>query len=203
MSLRGFQQAAVDLTLSPESFRALRRGESALLDRYNLSERERNRLKEISRQPGMAMNCSLARGNRLELIVGSFPKTCLLLKPLLPRLLDELWEAHKPDNYQLFGEEDAFAAFIAQKMSRNELAVEYLCEIFSYELTCRDLAIRLETSADGDSVIEAAVEFRHAPDQLLAPLSRGVAPPSGLPCGVFPTRLRLSEDGLEVAPLPA
>jgi hypothetical protein len=203
MSLRGFQQAAVDLTLSPESFRALRRGESALLDRYNLSERERNRLKEISRQPGMAMNCSLARGNRLELIVGSFPKTCLLLKPLLPRLLDELWEAHKPDNYQLFGEEDAFAAFIAQKMSRNELAVEYLCEIFSYELTCRDLAIRLETSADGDSVIEAAVEFRHAPDELLAALSRGVAPPPGLPSGAFPTRLRLSEDGLEVEPLPA
>jgi hypothetical protein len=202
MSLSGFQQAAVDLTLAPESFRALRRGESALLDRYDLSERERNRLLEISRQPGMAMNCSLARGNRLELIVGAFPKTCTLLKSLLPRLLDELWEAHRPDNYQLFGEEDAFAAFIAQKVSGGELAVDYFCEVFTYELTCRDLAIRLETCADADSVLEAVVEFRHAPDELLAPLSRHAAPPSGLPCGAFPTRVRLSEVGLEVNPVP-
>jgi hypothetical protein len=202
MSLSGFQQAAVDLTLAPESFRALRRGESALLDRYDLSERERNRLLEISRQPGMAMNCSLARGNRLELIVGSFPKTCTLLKPLLPRLLDELWEAHRPDNYQLFGEEDAFAAFIAQKVSQGELAVDYLCEVFTYELACRDLAIRLETSDEANSVVEAVVEFRHAPDALLAPLSHRVAPPSGLPSGVFPTRIRLSEGGFEVDPVP-
>jgi hypothetical protein len=201
MSLSGFQQAAVDLTLSPESFRALRRGESALLDRYNLNERERNRLLEISRQPGMAMNCSLARGNRLELIVGSFPKSCILLKPLLPGLLDELWETHKPDNYQLIGEEDAFAAFIAQKISHGGLAVDYLCEIFSYELACRDLALRLDACADADTVLEAIVEFRHAPDALLTPLSRRFVPPSGLPSGVFPTRLRLSEDGLEVAPL--
>jgi hypothetical protein len=201
MSLSGFQRAAVDLTLAPESFRALRRSEFALLDRYDLSERERHRLTEISRQPGMAMNCSLARGNRLELIVGAFPKTCTLLKPLLPRLLDELWDQHKPDNYQLFGEEDAFAAFIAQKISQGELAVDYLCEIFTYELTCRDLAIRLETSAEADSIVEAVVEFRHPPDALLAPLGRRVAPPFGLPSGVFPTRLRLSEDGLEVDPV--
>ena len=203
MSLSGFQQAAVDLTLAPTLFRALRRGESAFLDQYDLSERERNRLLEISCQPGMAMNCSLARGNRLELIVGAFPKTCILLKPRLPRLLDELWGRHRPDNYQLFGEEDAFAAFVAQKLSQGELAVDYLCEIFSYELTCRDLAIQLETCADADTVLEAVVEFRHAPDELLAPLSRHVAPPAGLPCGVFPTRLRLSERGLEVDPLPA
>ena len=146
----------------------------------------------------MAMNCSLARGNRLELIVGAFPRTCTLLKPLLPRLLDELWDQRKPDNYQLFGEEDAFAGFIARKFSEGELAVEYLSEIFSYELTCRDLALRFETCADADAVFEAIVEFRHPPDEMLAPLSRQVAPPPGLPSGMFPTRLRLSERGLEI-----
>jgi hypothetical protein len=202
MSLKEFQRAAVDLTLAPNLFGALRRGETAVLDQYDLSERERKRLREVSRQPGMAMNCSLARGNRLELIVGAFPKTCTLLRPFLPRLLDELWEQRKPDNYQLFGEEDAFAAFIAQKVSHGELVVEYLSDIFTYERTCRDLAIQLETGAGADSVLEAMVEFRHAPDELLAPLGRHVAPPSGLPSGVFPTRVRLSEEGLEVDPLP-
>jgi hypothetical protein len=202
MSLKGFQQAVVDLTLAPKSFRALRRGESALLDLYDVNERERNRLLEISRQPGMAMNCSLARGNRLELIVAAFPKTCTLLKPLLPRLLDDLWEQHKPDNYQLFGEEDAFAAFIAGKIGQGELPGEYLPEIFAYELACQDLAIRLETSTGADTGLEAIVQFQHPPGQLLPPLSRLVAPPPGLPSGAFPARVRLSELGFEVDLLP-
>jgi len=203
MSLKGFQQAIVDLTLAPELFRTLRRGGFALLDRYNLNERERNRLIEISHQPGMAMNCSLARGNRLELIVAAFPKTCTLLKPLLPRLLDELWEQHKSDNYQLFGEEDAFAAFIARKIDQDGLSVEYLSEIFAYELACQDLAMRLETSTAANTGLEAIVEFQHPPDQLLPPLNHLVSPTSGLPLGAFPARVRLSESGLEIDLLPA
>ncbi len=135
MSLRGFQEAAVDLTLAPDLCRALRRGESAVLDRYDLNQRERNRLLDIALQPGIAMNCALARGNRLELIVEAFPKTCTLIKSRLPRLLDELWEQLKPDNTQLFGEENAFAAFIARKVSQGELDVEYLPEIFALR-TC-------------------------------------------------------------------
>jgi hypothetical protein len=202
MSLKGFQQAVVDLTLAPKSFKALRRGESGLLDRYDLNERERNRLLAISRQRGMAMNCSLARGNRLELIVGAFPKTCTLLKPLLPRLLDELWEEHKPDNYQLFGEEDAFTEFIARKISQGELTVEYLSEIFAYELACQELAIRLETGTGADTDLEAFVEFQHSPSQLLPPLSQFVAPPPGLPFEASTARVRLSESGLEVDFLP-
>jgi hypothetical protein len=202
MSLRAFQQAVVDLTLAPKSFRALRRGESALLDGYDLNERERNRLVEISRQPGMAMNCSLARGNRFELLVAAFPNTCALLKPLLPKLLDELWEEYRPDNYQLSGEEDAFAALIARKIDQGGLPVEYLSEIFAYELARRELAARFETSTGADAALEAIVEFEHPPDQLLPPLSKLVAPPSGLPCGAFQVRVRLSESGFEVDFLP-
>jgi hypothetical protein len=202
MSLKGFQQAVVDLTLSPKWCRALRRGESSLLDQYDLNERERNRLMEMSRRRGMAMICSLARGNRLEVIVDPFPKTCILLKPLLPRLLDELWEQHKPDNYQLFGEEDAFAVFIARKIGQGELSVEYLSEIFAYELTCRDLAIQRETSTGGDTTFDAIVEFQHPPGELLPPLNRLVAPPSGLPYGIFRARVRLSEAGFAADLLP-
>ncbi len=201
MSLRGFQEAAVDLTLAPDLCRALRRGESAVLDRYNLNERERNRLLDIALQPGIAMNCALARGNRLELIVEAFPKTCTLIKSRLPRLLDELWEQRKPDNTQLFGEENAFAAFIARKVSHGELDVECLSEIFAYELACRDLVLRLETDADAASVHETIVEFKHPPEALLPPLSRHAAPPSGLPSGVLPTRIRLREGGLELDPV--
>jgi hypothetical protein len=201
MSLQGFQRALVDLTLAPGFFRALRRGESGLLDRYELNERERHRLLEISHQAGVAMNCSLSRGNRLELIVAAFPKTCTLLKPLLPGLLDELWERHEPDNYQLFGEENAFAAFLSRKISEGELRVEYLSEIFAYELACQDLAMQLETSTGPAESFETVVEFNHPPDQLLPPLERLVAPPPSLPKGVFPVHICLSESGLDLKPL--
>jgi hypothetical protein len=203
MSLQGFQRALVDLTLAPGFIRALRRGESGLLDRYDLNERERNRLLVISRQAGIAMNCSLSRGNRLELIVAAFPKTCTLLKPLLPGLLDELWERHEPDNYQLFGEENVFATFLARKVSEGELHVEYLSEIFAYELACQDLAIRLETSTGPADSFEAVVKFEHPPDQLLPQLSSLLAPPSGLPSGTFPVHLCLSESGFDLKLLPS
>ena len=201
MSLKGFQQALVDLTLAPDSIRALRRGEVDALDIYDLTARERARLLDVAGQPGVAMNCALARGNRLELIVAAFPMSCVLLKPLLPRLLDELWERHRPDNYQLFGEEDAFAVFIARKIERGEIVCEYLAEIFEYEIACQTLARRRETSDEGTVDLEAVVEFLHSPDQLLSSLGRNVAPPSGLPCGIFRMRIRLSEAGFRLEAL--
>lgn len=201
MSLNGFQQAILELTLAPKWFHALRRGEYDFLDGYDLNERERGRLIDISQQNGIAMNCSLARGNRLEVIVGAFPKTCILLKPMLSRLLDELWESRQPDNYQLFGEEDAFAEFVAIKIGHDELDVEYLRDIFDFEIACRGLRIWLETSDDADVVFETVIHFQHSPDQLLPPLNRRVAPPTGLPLGSFPALVRVSEDGVEVRPM--
>jgi hypothetical protein len=63
--------------------------------------------------------------------------------------------------------------------------------------------LQLDACADADTVLEAIVEFRHAPDALLTPLSRQVLPPSGLPSQAFPTRVRLSEAGFELEPVPA
>jgi hypothetical protein len=201
MSLNGFQQAIVELTLAPKWFRALRRGELDFLDGYDLNERERRRLRDIALQRGIAMNCSLARGNRLEVIVAAFPKTCLLLKPMLSRLLDELWEQCKPDNYQLFGEEEAFAEFIATKIRQDEFDVEYLDEIFDFEIACRGLRIRVEISDDVETAFETVVLFQHDPGLLLPPLNRRVTPPTGLPVGSFPAFVRVSEDGVEVQPV--
>ena len=196
MSLRGFQQALVDLTVVAARAGALRRGEAAMLAGYDLSERERQRLVDIVRQPGMAVTCSLSRGNRMEVIVGVFPMTCVLLKPLLRGLLDELWEEHKPANYQLAGEEQAFAAFLERKIA-DGLAVEYLAEVFAYERVCWELA-QLLRARHGPTMCEATVAFEHPPEQLLPPLSRLTAPPAGLPRGSYAARVKLTEAGLEV-----
>jgi hypothetical protein len=189
MSLRSFQRAVADLTLSPMTARALRRGNFCALSTYELTQRERDRLIDIVRQPGISVHCSLSRGNRLEMIVGAFPMTCVLLRPVLRSLVDETWQIHRPTNYQLSGEDIAFAAVVSPKLAAGELAFEYAAEIFAYERACLELTRRARLGPDAE--IEKLVEFQHCPDELLGPLSRRRPPPRGLSAGSFPARVAL------------
>jgi hypothetical protein len=198
MSLPSFQRAVVDLTLSPQIAVALLHGDTGALADYDLTERERRRILDIVRQPGISVSCSLVRGNRLEVIAGIFPMTCVLLEPVLRQVLDELWAEHRPSNYQLAGEDKAFAALVGRKIAAGELAIEYLDEVFAYERACQEMAYGIRTLDGPDAVAETVVEFHHSPDELLPPLSRLAAPPPGLPRGSYRARVRLVDDRLEV-----
>jgi hypothetical protein len=121
MSLQSFQRAVVDLTLSPWAVRELREDSARWLAGYDLTGRERDRLWDIVTQRGISVNCSLSRGNRFEIIAQAFPMTCVLLRPVLRPLVDELWQERRPTNYQLSGEEIAFAAIVKRKIAAGEL----------------------------------------------------------------------------------
>jgi len=196
MSLQSFQQAVVDLTLSPWMAQELRKGDAVPLAEYDLTSRERARLLNIVNQPGISVHCSLSRGNRFELIVNAFPMTCVLLRPLLRRLVDELCQEHRPTNYQLSGEQTAFAALVRRKMAAGELVIEYLDEIFAYEMACLGLVERMRS--DPTDEVTALVEFEHSPDDLLPPLSQLKLPPSGLRAGSYPARVRLQGELFKV-----
>ncbi len=198
MSLKAFQQALVDLTLTPHKARMLYQGDSGVLQEFDLTTQERDRLLAIARQPGMSINCSLSRGNRFEVIAGTFPMTCVLLEPVLRQLLDELWAEWSPSNYQLTGEDVAFARLLTRKRAAGELVIEYLDEIFAYEIVCRDMAHRIRAQIGPECPVEAVVDFQHAPDALLPPLSRLVAPPAGLPRGCYRARIHLQGGKFEV-----
>lgn len=202
MSLRAFQQALVELTLVPRKTGALRQGDTSLFADFDLTSRERERLLAVARQPGMPVSCSLSRGNRFEVIAETFPMTCVLLEPVLRQLLDELWAEWRPDNYQLIGEDDAFAAFLSRKRAAEEFPVEYLDEVFAYELACQDMAHRMRMQTQPASPLEMVVEFQHSPDELLPPLSRLAAPPAGLPRGTYRARIQLRDGRFEVEMLP-
>ena len=191
MSLSAFQRALVELTLSPRLARRLKNGEQRVIDSYNLSERERRRLSDIVQQAGMSLNCTIARGNRFEAIGDLFPMTCVLLEPILRDLLDDLWEDVRPSNYQFNGEADAFVTRVQQKMAQGELSIEYLDEIFAYELTCLNMAQEMRNQTNTACKIERLIEFRHSPQQLLLALSTLNAPPAGLPQGSYRVRLIL------------
>jgi hypothetical protein len=202
MSLKAFQLAIVELIVAPGRVRRLLQGDLRELDAYDLTQRERQRVLFAVGQPGMELNCVIARGNRFEPVVEAFPMTCTLLKPVLRELLDELWADAPPTNYQFEGEQEAFVRAVAGKLASGELAIEYLDEIFAYEARCAEMAQRLKGGlAAAES--EAIIEFRHPPDLLLPPLSEYKAPPAGLPTGVFRARLILRGDEFDVEMLSA
>ena len=196
MSLQSFQQAVVDLTLSQWVAQGLRKGDAVWLAGYDLTNRERARLSKIVNQPGISVHCSLSRGNRFELIVNAFPMTCVLLRPLLRPLVDEFCQEYRPTNYQLSGEQIAFATVVRRKIAAGELVIEYLDEIFAYEMACLGLVERMRS--DPADEVSTMVEFQHSPDDLLPPLSQLKPPPAGLRAGFYPARVRLRGELFEV-----
>ena len=203
MSLIEFQRALCDMTLDPVfAASVLKRGIPSLAG-YELSAIEQGRLVAVVRQPGMSVNCTLARANRFAPIADAFPLTCSLLKPHLRQLLDEFWALHQPDHYQLAGEPDAFVRFLQEKMSRGELDYAYAEEVFRYECAAWELTQTLRSSMlepERASNVEksATVRFRHDPSILVPSLERDKAPPVDLPAGDYLVRLTLLGDTLEV-----
>jgi hypothetical protein len=203
MSLKDFQRALSDMTLDTRLTAAVRKDGTPVLSRYELTSLEQQRLVDVARQPGMELNCTLARGNRFMPIVDMFPLTCELLKPSLRELLDELWDSHRPDNYQLAGEDEVFADFMERKIARGELAHPYAAEVFHYERTCMTLAKSLRYVAAEDSPIPGTepfrlAQFRHDPRILLRALENQEMPPPDMPEGDYPVRITLRGDALDV-----
>ena len=122
--------------------------------------------------------------------------TCVLLRPVLRPLVDELWQQHRPTNYQLSGEETAFVAIVTRKIAAGELVIEYLEEIFAYEMKCLELVQQKRTDPDAEAT--AIVEFQHTPDDLLPPLSQLESPPAGLRAGSYSARVRLQGELFKV-----
>jgi len=203
MALSDFQRALSEMTVTPSLAARVRAEGEPPLAAYDLTARERARLVAVAQHPGMDLNCTLARGNRFGPIVDVLPLTCTLLKPWLRELLEELWQVKRPDNYQLSGEEHAFAAFLQAKLAGGEFSHPYLAEVLEYEIASWALVQSLRHTAEGDEPQPGdepfrVVHFSHDPTALLPPLEAGALPPDGLPGGRFPVRVTLRGDTLVV-----
>lgn len=88
--LAAFQQAMADLVASPEMCSSLRRSRS-VLDGYELTDLEADRLVAMTASPAMAANCMAYRSNRLTPIAVNFPRTCAVLGHDLRDVVDRFW----------------------------------------------------------------------------------------------------------------
>ena len=198
MSMADFQRALCAMTLDPALAASVRRGGTGALADFTLTELEQVRLVAVVRQRGMSVNCTLARANRFAPIADAFPLTCSLLKPMLRSLLDELWSAHQPGDYQLTGEVDAFAAFLDRKLSQGGVDHPYAEEVFRYECAGRRLIQSLLQQPPAREEAPVTVRFVHDPQVLVGCLERDTMPPPGLPIGDHLVQLTLRGDVLEV-----
>lgn len=203
MSLTDFQRALTDMTLDVRLARRVKLEGARALGRYSLRDREAARLLRVAQQPGMALNCTLARANRFTSICDAYPMSCVVLEPWLRTLLDDLWSADSPADYQLRGEIDAFARCVEEHWLRRP-DTEYLQEVFAYEQACHAL---LSASRAGPLAAMAGkirkVFFRHDPAQVLPPLRKSIAPPPGLPLAPHWVEVEIVDEALETRWFPA
>lgn len=202
MALRDFQRALTSLTLDARFANAVHAGGTDALAAYELSPREARRLVAVTRQPGMSLNCTLARANRFAAIHAVFAMTCVLLGVELRAVLDELWSGRLPDNVQLQGEEEPFAELVRRRLAAEGGAglSEHLPAILAYEWACLELAQLVRHSPRPELAPRESrwVAFSHDPEPVLAALQQGLQPAPGSARGDFRVRITLIDAELEV-----
>jgi len=112
-----FQQALADLVAAPELCRQIRANPSLLRQRYDLSQREYERLVAMVNQRGMALNCMLYRANRLAPLALNLPRFCRAMGARLGPLLSEYSMLHPNTNVHFYLEGERFGHFILAKIS--------------------------------------------------------------------------------------
>jgi len=114
--LAEFQQALADLVASPALCRQVRADADQLRQRYDLSQREYERLVKMVNHRAMACNCMLYRANRLAPIALNLHEFCTLLGSRLGPLLSEYSVLYPNTNVHFYLECDRFCQFILNKI---------------------------------------------------------------------------------------
>ncbi len=201
MTMQGFQKAMCDLVASPDLCGQLAQSPEKVLARYDLSDRDRRRLVEVVQQPGMVVNCSLYRANRLTLIYNLLPHTCFLLGDTLMNEATEFWKSFEETRLQFDEEVERFGDFLRHRIELGVQRNPILAEVLEYELAVNKFRFtaRLEVLAGLESAKAVACKsnlislhplirvllFRHEPGRLLELLSEQRSPPYELTQGEF------------------
>lgn len=120
MSYAGYQHALSALVAQPGLAAEVRAGATDVLDRFEVDRRERARLIEMCRHPGMSVNCTLVRSNRLIPLTIQLPTVCQVLGEERRAVLDRYWaDGDRSVHYRR--EAEHFAAFLRAEMAAGRL----------------------------------------------------------------------------------
>jgi hypothetical protein len=198
MSLQDFQHVLSELVMSP-AFRArVAADPEPALAAFELSPRERRRLADLARSPGMQTGTMLHRANRLSMLSNTLPRSCKVLGPRgLKELVHAYWSGHPPETQLYVREAQRFAGYALARLAEGSFAHEFLREVLETELAILVLGRAGEAWQPPADVLAArdsgtlvprlhplcrVVAWRHDPDAVLDALDGG-QPLAGLPAG--------------------
>jgi hypothetical protein len=178
MSLREFQRAIADFIASPERCARAMTGFAAETADFDLTERERRRLKAMVSDRRMSANCTLFRVNRLVPIFEVLPLTWRHLGAAAEKELHEFWRQH-PDAVVQYGEEASrFGAWLEGRLSAGALPPGPAFDALRFELAAFDLAVTAETPLPGSATAaqRRVVRFDYDHMAVLRPAPGPVTP---------------------------
>jgi len=140
MSARDFQLAFASLIASPQTCCELLTAEGPFFSRFDLSEKEKLRLRAIVRQRGVSACCSLYRMNRVTPVYSQLSNTCALLKDKLIPLIEEFWQYLTKPSLQFREEVLEFGNFLMNKINVGAIGLPYLKEVLQLEIAMNELS---------------------------------------------------------------
>jgi hypothetical protein len=190
MSLPDFQRAFAVVVADPASWAARLAEPDARIGDLELSERERERLRQVLLHPRMPANHVLLRANRLMPIQSALPLTCNWLRTEMTAIIDA-WLTVSVDASVQYGREVArFAAWLPSLLEHSGHGDHPALDALRYEQAVARLASLVST---GTATTFVDLDFHYDPDDLLRGWSPGLAR-SKVPIA---TRLRVA-DGMIV-----
>jgi hypothetical protein len=167
MSAHDFQLAFASLIASPETCREVIKAEEPFFTRFDLTDKEKLRLRAIVRQKGISACCSLYRMGRVTPVYLQLSNTCALLGDALIPLVEEFWKHLAETSLQFREEVLGFGHFVMDKINAGLIEIPYLKEVLRLEMALNELSYLpegecriLKFEHDILSVLQALAERR-------------------------------------------
>lgn len=177
MSLADFQRAFAVVVTDPAAWAARLDQPDGRVGDLVLSDRERERLRQVLRHVGMKANHLLLRANRMMPIQGALPLTCDWLRGMMTEVIDAWLVASNDASVQYQREATRFTVWIASFLEREGRLPHPALDALRYEQALAELA-RLISASVTDAVVD--VMFDYDPNTVLrgwAPDARPAAAP--------------------------
>lgn len=173
MALGDFQRAFADLAASPGRCLVAREDPRRAFGAYDLTDVERRRLEAMARDPGMSVNCTLYRVNRLTPIYSVLPLTCWYLGDRLGSELDLFWASFDDATLQYGKEARRFGDWLLSRIAAGQITGGPIEDALRFELAAFEVrtAARIATPACGGRHSRTrVVRFEYEPATVLDPV---------------------------------
>ena len=139
LTLRAFQHALSELVASPASCLDVRAGRGEFFGRFDLSQSEKQRLREVVWQQGMSVSCSMYRSNRVTPIYTLLNFTCFLLGDKLKEELEGYWASSELIDLQYKEEIERFGQYLKRRIHDGAIKSQFVEEVLDFELAMNEL----------------------------------------------------------------